>query len=208
MKFRRAYLTLLELMLVIAILGIIAGFIAVNAAKAWKEQRFRTEVSLIVDQLRLAQNLMLIFNSNVQVVFLASPEGIEYYLSFDTPLPKHWTQEINRPHEKLKTVRVVNFEDKLETEDNLVINQIKNGISVKFLSGGSKMSRGIMRISTSEEDNVPNIITRYVCLPGYPAPITSQGEFPMECSSDDLQAFEKQLTMRTKEEVELNVKDL
>lgn len=198
---KKIHFTLLELMVVLAILGAVAGFIGINISKALREQRFRTEVSLIVDQLRLAQNLMLIFNSNVQLKFIGiENEGIDYHLVFDTPLPQRWSKEINRPHERLTTIRSFNFRDLLDPDESGV---------VKFLSGGSKMSRGIIRISTSKSDNTPGVLTRYIFLPGYPAPIESQTQFPEEALfNSNINTFEQTLTQRTKEEVELNVKEL
>lgn len=203
MLFRKAYITLLELLLVLAIMGIIAGFIGINASRAVREQRFRSEVEIIVDQLRLAQNLMLIFNSNVSVKFVGhKDEGIEYRMEFDTPLPKNWSQELNRPHEKLTTVKQINFEDKLEFEDMVKVVEIKDGISVKFLSGGSRMSRGLMRISTNERDDIQGALTRYVILMGYPAPITTTTDYTggMELFGKS-KDFLQRLTAYTKDEL-------
>lgn len=181
---RRSYITLIELLLVIAILGIVAGIVGVNATKAWQEQRFKSEVAQVVDQLRLAQDLMLIFNTNVQFKIAATDDGLEYRLEFDTPLPQRWSAEINRPHNKLQVVRAFNFEDKLESEDNLKSPPQDNSTNIVFLSGGSRMSRGIIRISTTDDFDRKDALTRYICLPGVPAPISSTAVLPSpnECT--------------------------
>lgn len=197
---RRIYFTLLEMLTVLAILAIIAGFIGVNIAKATREQRFNTEVSLIVNQLRLAQDLMLIMNSNLTLTFKAHSSGIEYNLKSAVEFPKEmkaWEKELTREHAYLTTIQRVNFEDQLEkgaAERNTEV--------VKFQSGGDRMSYGVMRLSTSEKDENYGALTRYICLPGYPAPIFSTSIRPSndECYGKD-EGFAEQLSQRTFEEL-------
>jgi Tfp pilus assembly protein FimT len=203
MFYKRLYVTLFELLLVIGILSIVAGFLAVNVTKAWREQRYRTELSLIVDQLRLAQDLMIIFKSNVYVNFKGTPDGIEYKLVFDTPLPQNWLQEAKRPHDKLTAIQAINVvPDPKHSINAYAPNEGNNEENVYFLSGGSKMSKGYMRISTSETDSSLGSITRYICLPGYPAPIVTTVTHPLDddCSEID-EAFMNNLTERTKNEI-------
>lgn len=180
MIIRRVYITLLELLLVIAILGLIAGIIGINATKAWQEQRFRTEVSRLVDQIRLAQDLMLIFNASVQVkITKIEGVGIDAQIVSDTPLPKRWSSEINRPRELLTMIKVINFPDLIEEEDNVILSDVPNQVTVKYLSGGSRISRGLMRISTSNTDH-PGALTRYISFPGVPGPIETVVTYPGE----------------------------
>jgi type II secretory pathway pseudopilin PulG len=200
---KRLYLTLLELIMVLTILGIIAGFFGINIAKALKEQRFNTEVSLVLNQLRLAQDIMLIMNTNLTLTFKAhSTEGIEYSLKTAVEMPKEmkfWEKEIKRSHSFLKTIKQVNFDDQLDKDNP---TDAENTISVKFLSGGDKMSYGIMRLSTSKNDEDFGALTRYICLPGYPAPIVTTSERPTEetCLGGD-ESFSEQMTRRTYEEL-------
>lgn len=199
---KRLYITLLEMLLVLAILGIFAGFFGVNIARAMREQRFNNEANLVISQLRLAQDLMLIFNSNLSLVIQSHPDGIAYALKFDEKLPtgwNRWEKEVTRLHPKLTTIKQVNFEDQLDLSS---VPQEANKLEVKFHSGGDKMSYGIMRLSTSAHDEDFGAITRYICLSGYPKPIYSQTERPSEDSCLGLEdAFMEQLTQKTAEEI-------
>ena len=68
----KCFITLLESLIVISILAIAAGVIGFSVNRALREQHFKTEVELVVDYLRLAQNLMLIMNADVHVIFKAA----------------------------------------------------------------------------------------------------------------------------------------
>src|SRR5690606_35886438 len=72
-----------------------------------------------------------------------------------------------RPRKVLKTIHGVFFKDSLD------YNPVYGEIDLKFLSHGAVMSQGMMRLSTSkEEENPPsNSLHTYICLPGYPYPI-------------------------------------
>lgn len=168
---RKAYVTLLELLIVIAVLALIGGALVYNIGNAVIDQRFRTEVGRVVDILRLAQDLMLILGTDVHVKFAQDEAkgGIHYWIEMETALEGPWEKEIKRPLNNLKTIRGVFLKD-LATD-----NYIQGQIDVKFLSRGSLMSRGMMRLATSTEDNPipPGTLENYICLPGYPHSIYS-----------------------------------
>jgi len=167
-NFRRLSVTLLELMVVMAILSIAAGIVAIGISRALVDQRFRTDVSLIVDELRLAQDLMIVLGTDVHVKFGKNDdgEGIKFWLELETELPSNIKSQLITKQHVVKTVRVVYFNDLLEdTEDKEIID-------IKFLSGGFVMSKGIMKMATSEENN-EGVLSNYICLAGYPCPIDS-----------------------------------
>ena len=62
-------MTLLEIMIVIAVIAIATGVIGLGVNKAVVNQQFQTELSILVDELRLAQNLMLILGTDVHLKF-------------------------------------------------------------------------------------------------------------------------------------------
>jgi type II secretory pathway pseudopilin PulG len=198
---RRAYFTLVELLVVLAILLLIGSFIAINIKKALLDQRFRTEVNLIVDQIKLAQDLMLVMHKDVHLIFASDGKnGVDYQIKCDTPLPKGWDKEIERHHERLKVVRRVDFDDKLKLEPP------KAGkVDIKFMSQGTVQSKGILVLSSYFESSEKGPLTRYICLPGYPSPIIAVLDYPNEQQCGlERSSFDEELTTHTIREVELN----
>lgn len=176
---RKRYLTIFEMLLVIAILGVASSVIAINVNKALIGQRFQTEVGQVVSAIQLAQDLMLVVNSDVHLKFAKEGEGIRYWLELDTQLPDGLRQAIMRTRKPLKTIHGVFF------KDALVYKPMYGEIDLKFLSHGSVMSQGMLHLSTSQEEVNPpaNALHSYICLPGYPYPVGS---------ADDKDAAEKQ----------------
>lgn len=195
---RRAYLTLFELLIVIAILFSIMGVFTFNILKAKQEQQFRFEVDQVVETLRLAQDLMLIFRSNVAVTFLQHANNtMEYFLEIDTPLPQKWDQELERHRRRLRTLTYIQFHD-LTPRD---LPEGANELRIRFRSGGSVMSRGTMVLATGTDLNSPGVFKRYVCLSGFPKSIVSTAQNPGEPCTQADDAFDQQLTQRTAEEL-------
>lgn len=193
---RKQPITLLEILIVMAILALVSGVVAVSINRVLTAQRFQNEVSMIVDELNLAQNIMTIMNTDVRVMFKESPgnKGIEYWLEMDTLLSGHVQKEINRRKGVLKTIRGVFFQDEL-------ISEISEGkLDVKFLSSGAVMSRGIMRLATTDNENPPaGTLQTYICLVGYPHPIVSvetKEEADKICADRDVD-FDTKLTQDT-----------
>jgi len=198
---RRAYFTLVELLLVLAILLIIGSFIAINIRKALIDQRFRTEVNLITDQIRLAQDLMLVLSQDVHLIITSDGKGgVDYEIKCDFPLPKGWDKEILRRHETLNTIHRVDFKDQLK------IYPTKSGeVDLKFISKGTVISRGILVLSAYHEHDEKGPLTRYVCLPGYPSAIVTVLDNPdeAECGLEP-SPFDENLTANTMRELEAN----
>jgi type II secretory pathway pseudopilin PulG len=160
----RRYLTLIEMIVVMTIISFVAGVVGINVSKAMQEQRFRTEVALVLDKLRLAQNLMLILNEDVKVQFKSLDQGVQYNLSFQCPLNKGWDKELSRQTQPLTAIRKASF------------REFGKGTSLKdfslnFLSGGMVMSRGVLTLSTGNGYSYKD--KRYICLHGYPRPMTA-----------------------------------
>jgi type II secretory pathway pseudopilin PulG len=167
---RRQFITLLELLIVMGILALISGIVTISINKALIDQRFQTEVDLIVNELRLAQDLMLILGTDVHLNFSEAKDGagIEYWVKLETILPKNIQKEILRERKPLKTIHGVFLEDQLVTEIK------EKHIDIKFLSNGAVMSKGVMLLSTSDkESQLKGALSKYICLAGYPRPIIS-----------------------------------
>lgn len=167
---RRHPITLLELIVVIAIIASISAVVAINVNKALVEQRFKTEVGQIVDELRLAQDLMLVLGRDVHVKFAVkkNKDGIEYWIDNETALSDNVQKEVSGRKRSLKTIKGVFLKDELLTEE------VSDLIDVKFFSKGAVMSKGTMRLATTDKEPPPaGTLENYICLPGFPMPIAS-----------------------------------
>lgn len=196
---RRLHITLIEILIVVMILTLVSGIVGVNIMRALKEQRFRTEVSLMVDTLRLAQDLMLILGTDVHVRVkkLENKEGIEYWLDVEGGVPEKWVPIVKRTRRTLKESHGVSFQ---ELQD---FPYVEGQLDIRFLSGGSMMSKGVFRMSTHDDERTPGALTMAICLEGYPHPITSvlEGEEPIECEDTVDQEYNNRLTFYTTQEV-------
>ena len=175
MKIKRVqgrFVTLIELLIVIAILSVATGSISLGIYKAVREQQFQSEVSQVLDRVRLAQDLMLVRNTDVSIKFKTSEDGNEilYWLEFDQQGSEKWLRESQRVPKTLKWVQYVDFQDMAEMEP------VNGSAEIRFFSGGAVMSQGDLRLSTSRNDDLKGALTRYISLPGYPSMIISKQE--------------------------------
>ncbi len=184
----RRYVTLFEILIVMTIIALISGIVAVSLDKAVVDQRFRNEMSMIVDDLRLAQDLMMILGADVRVKFTENKgnKGIKYQFETETKINSSLQNLVlNKPRE-LKTIRGVFFEDEIENEN------IEGAITLRFFSRGAVMSRGPMRFSLSgSQTPQEGILESFVYLPGYPALISSTDNFNVEKSDFQAEEAEK-----------------
>ena len=165
--YRRRFITMIEMLIVIGIIALVAGLMGVNIRKLFQEQRFHTEVSLVVDELRMAQDLMLIMQNDAHVKFetLRDNQGIRYWIELEKKPSNEWMRELTKPRKTLKAIRKVNFQ---ELVPSLAGQSTPGVIDIKFLSGGSVISTGVLQLSGTD--------SRYICLPGYPNPIVSSSK--------------------------------
>lgn len=199
---RRRCFTLIELLIVISILVFVGGVISINISRALTEQRFRTEVDLMVDTLRLAQDMMLIVGADVHLNIKneEKKKGIEYWLTVADKVPKEWENLISRSKRKLRAIHSVQFFE----EGPFPFPSPDEGLDIRFLSEGSMMSKGVLRLSTHEDSFVPGSLNRAVCLRGYPHPLASVPEEKGElatCEEEDEAEFLDRLTQDTVNEV-------
>lgn len=168
-KLKRRYITLVELLVVMALLISAIGVIGININKALREQHFKTEVDLVTDMLVLAQNLMLIMNADTHVVFQTAKDqqSIQMQMHVDGNEGSRLIKLVTEKIKDLKYVHYVQFKDENKTHNE------SEKVDVKFISKGSVMSKGLMRLSTHKSSNESGVLERYICLPGYAKPIYS-----------------------------------
>lgn len=194
----KRFLTLIELMIVLTIIALVGGLIGINITTAVKAQRFRTEVDMMVDTLRLAQDLMLIMGADVHVRVATEQagKGIEYWVEVEGGVPKQWESVIKRTRRLLVETHGIAF---LEQRPFPIIS---GQLDLRFQSNGTMMSQGVLRMSTHEQMEAAGALKRDICLPGYPHPIVSvvEKDKPVECWGQDTD-IDRSLTLYTVQEV-------
>lgn len=192
---RRSAFTLLELLIVMALIAMIAGVVGINIVTAVREQRFRSEVNQVVDKLRLAQDLMLIMGIGTTVKFEVVPgsRGISMRLETQMSLPGYWDGIVKASQLPLTSIHRIQIEG-IEKEGKL---------EVRFLSEEAGITKGILRLSTSQRDDDLGALTEYICLPGYPTPLFSEKLYNNSTKCDLLkeEEFVKNLSKFTYHEI-------
>lgn len=158
----KRYITLIELLIVLAILSIIMGVVGISIGTAVNTERFRASASMLVDKLRLAQDVMLILRTSVRVKLEQQPYGILCTVIAEEGLSPALTAATAKP------VTIEGLQDFQFTDPD---GRTSSGtVTLDFLSGGSRMSRGILVVSSDKiSNNGASQATIY--LPGYPNPI-------------------------------------
>ncbi|WP_068468574.1 pilus assembly FimT family protein [Candidatus Protochlamydia phocaeensis] len=158
---RQPCFTLLELLIVLFILSLGLALTGVKLKEAYDEQRFASEVQQVLDRLRMAQDLMLIMNADVQVCFSrnAKTKQIECKLDIEKPIKDGWANLIERPL-ALSAIRSYQFNG--SQDDPLIL---------RFSLG--KMSQG--QLTLLEASEAKEARKDFIELPGYPSPLVRGG---------------------------------
>jgi len=156
---RCSYFTLLELLVVIAIMGIVSGTTILGINGLLDDQRFRSGVSFIVDRLQEAQEIMLVYNTDVIVRLTHHEQGVICALDVEKMVP--FTIE----DKTIKGIERLEFKGESYSENEGVW-------SLWFISGGSKMTEGILKLEGRHGQK------RYVYLRGYPSAIVDTSKEP------------------------------
>lgn len=134
---RRGY-TLLEILLVLAIVATIGSVLAINVLRAIEQQKFYSSVDVLVDRLQMAQDLMLLMDRDARVSFEQRKEGLYVRVLVDGALPPLISRMAQGT--VLKGIASSQF-----IQDG---NLIGSPFQLVFLSRGTVMSRGQLRFSS------------------------------------------------------------
>lgn len=189
----RRFLTLVEMLIVITLLAIAASVIGFNSAKMIREQHFRTGTEVILDKLQMAQNIMLIFKCETQVVLERKPGsgGLVCKIAVNKELPSGLEEAVNLSP-------VIPGIDSFFFEDEQRI-RYEDKVALPFSSMHLRIPFGTLFLFGSKE------LKRDIYLPGYPSPIGSSTKnmlqetsvyesellYPMEIRQDWLQRHQK-----------------
>lgn len=188
---RKNPITLIETLIVMGLVALTAGLLGLSVRKLIHEQRFRTESGIVLETLRLAQDLMLIADSDVHLTFTKDPRngGMLIAFNLEKPLTKGWAREVMRQRKPLEAIRFIEYVDQ-----RLGSRQV-NQVQLHFLSGGAVMSQGTLRIADNEYTPA---YQSYFCLPGYPSPIVPA---PGQCDFRGEKEMSERLTEGIQREI-------
>jgi prepilin-type N-terminal cleavage/methylation domain-containing protein len=174
LKKKKHHFTLLELLIVILVLSLGAALTGVQMHRVFQEQRFLSEVQQVANQLQLAQDLMLVMDTDVFLHLRRDKEGknLHYALEVEKPLSGYWAKVVEAVHPPLTSIR--NFEFMGVTEYVREEGKEEDELHLRFSFG--KMCKGVLVLTPLEKDassQEHQEKDQAIVLAGYPRPISS-----------------------------------
>lgn len=185
-------ITLIEVMFVIFFIALLSGLFSIPITRAYQEQKFRNDVHRLLQQLRLAQDLNLLFHANMTLTIANAPDesGYLYNLSSDVILPKKWESILDQQKGTLSYIDKITL---ISSTPSL------NEIKIKFNSGGSLNDDGDLILSDKNEKK------RFIHLPGYPALITSSSTLKNNTEQKNELKQDEELTRELQKELQKEI---
>lgn len=160
---KRSYFTLLELLIVLFIISFSIILTGVKIKDIYREQRFFSEAQQVLSHLAMAQDLMLIMDTDVQVKIASDKESdqMQMWLEVEKPIEEPWARLIER---KVSLTAI----QSLEFEENRV-----QDLMLQFSFG--RMSKGKLILLEEDknknrrDENEPRQFE--IELLGYPSPL-------------------------------------
>jgi prepilin-type N-terminal cleavage/methylation domain-containing protein len=156
---QRRYITLIEVMIVMALLAVLAGVTGIAVRRAVLDERYRAGVAQFVSRLQMAQNIMLIVRGDVTVQLNKQPNGLFCHVDVAQPLLPPLQRIVNRSG----VIPGIDAFTWTTLDGRSVTNQ---PLALNFKSGGARLSRGELKVSGAGRDS-------YILLSGFAEPVTS-----------------------------------
>lgn len=161
MQNRRIFFTLLETLVVFFLLTMGLSLTGVKLYQAYQEQKVFSDIQQVLSHLNLAQDLMLILDTDTEVILTYHPDNNQTtcQLTVEKPLSKEWRKVVER-------------EVTLNTIKSFLLEKIPvNPLKIRFSLGD--MSKGTLILSTMNHTNdSPKNSDFKIVLTGIPGPIT------------------------------------
>lgn len=138
---RKIHFTLLELLVVFFIISLGMVLTGVKVKEVYQEQRFLSETQQVVNHLAMAQDLMLMMDTDVHIKFASDRKTnqIQLWLEVEKPLEEHWIRLIERKI-PLTAIQAIAFDQ----------SAVKD-LSLRFSFG--KMSQGKLMLFEGKHDS-------------------------------------------------------
>lgn len=151
----RRFITLLELLIVFAILALVAGIGAFNLKALFSSQEELNEMDRVLFKLRKAQAVMVLLDGDIEIKFKRAPQGFSMEWVPAGILSKSVSNRMGEREEALPHLQEISFQDGVK--DLL----LKPPFSLQFLSRGFLMNRGVLTLKGAQTE-------RHLLLVGYP----------------------------------------
>ena len=149
---KRSYFTLLEILVVLFIISFSVILTGVKVKEIYQEQRFLSETGQVLSHLSMAQDLMLITDSDVVVKIAFNPAGkLQVWLEVEKPFDGPWARFVERKL-TLNAIQSYEFEEKPGKRESLLFSL-------------GKMSQGTLSLYESKKDEKREF---HIELVGYP----------------------------------------
>jgi prepilin-type N-terminal cleavage/methylation domain-containing protein len=155
----KRFFTLLELLVVLLIVACGAALTGVKIKEMYTEQQFLSDSQQVLSQLIMAQDLMLILDTDVTVKIAIDPVSKEWnsFIIVEKPLEDAWAKIIGKKFIS-SAIRSFQFD-----------NHSENYSSLLFTLGQMSSGTLSLRSETSESQSKGKEFSIY--LPGYPSAI-------------------------------------
>ena len=164
MKSVRRTFTLIEMMIVFALISVIAVVVGVNIQQLLAEQRFKTSAASLLDRFQMAQQLMIILDSDVKVQISKDRDGIwKAIVSVEKNLSGAMKEALEKNPE-LTNVQSIGFFD---PNGRLIDDEIL----IQFSSLTQTISRGVLVLSAYDTIDEEGPLRRMITFTGIPRPL-------------------------------------
>lgn len=156
---RKPSFTLLELLIVLFIISFGVILTGVKIKDVYREQRFLSETQQVLSHLSMAQDLMLIMDTDVLVHFAPDKEDkqLQVWLEIEKPIEKSWARLVERKL-SLAAIQSIEFDGSPTKE-----------LTLQFSLG--KMSKGKLVLFEEIRSRSQEKKEFEIELVGYPSPI-------------------------------------
>lgn len=157
MVFKKRYITLLEIIIIFAILAAAGGAVAFNIRKFYLQQQVLNDVNKVVNVLNTASELMMLVNLDSEVRFSVEDGKIQVKIAPQSGIPRTVLPLLTEEPITLSHLDQVVFKDGMQQ------TTLTPPFSLVFESKGFLMNRGILQLQGHGNE-------RYLLFKGYPSP--------------------------------------
>lgn len=189
---KKSFFTLMEIMVVIFILSLVMAISGIKLKGAYDEQRFLSESQEVLSTLAMAQDLMLILDTDVEfyLAYNNTTKNLETWLDVEKPLYVKHPSEAQHPSDDDKPIsdnwrKMVERKIQLPAIQSFTFSeQHTDPLKLTFTLG--KMSKGKLILSSQKDHHKnENALTFEIDLPGYPSPLIKRAQANKDDDNDE-----------------------
>ncbi|SCC90653.1 hypothetical protein SCG7086_BW_00050 [Chlamydiales bacterium SCGC AG-110-P3] len=144
-------------------MAIVGGGMTFGIGRLLNDQRFRGGIGKVVDLVGFGQDVMMVYSTEVDIVFKMKEKGLGMTLTSSKKMPPSLASYFDKEH-VIDGIRSIAWLDASNIGRN-------DTATIHLWSPGTKMSRGLLFLSSDRRLNMQGTAWRSIALAGYPAPI-------------------------------------